>query len=159
MSTKSKYRVQSNAFVVDKSKEAKKSIFLKTFAVRMGHMHSKGTSLSCAWPKRTVKMARVHHARPRRPTRVRGHLFVVCPKPGARLVVYKCSKPLHIDSARCCARCVPIMCRSARIQDSTHDQIKWWRPGCDQSQQKYSSRGRMNQLYTLYGFIIRRGLV
>jgi hypothetical protein len=109
MSTKSKYRVQSNELVVDKSKEAKKSIFLKTFAVRMGHMHSKGTSLSCAWPKRTVKMARVHHARPRRPTRVRGHLFAVCPKPGARPVVYKCSKPLHIDSARCCAPLVMIV--------------------------------------------------
>jgi hypothetical protein len=42
MSTKSKYRVQSNAFVVDKSKEAKKSIFKKP--------------LPCAWAICTVKV-------------------------------------------------------------------------------------------------------
>jgi hypothetical protein len=47
MSTNLRYWVQSNAFVVDKSKEIKKQSFKIIFAVRRQETHGKDTSVSC----------------------------------------------------------------------------------------------------------------
>jgi hypothetical protein len=55
MSTNLRYRVQSNAFVMDKSKEIKNQSFTKIFAVRRHDMHDKDKFLSCVTLWRTAK--------------------------------------------------------------------------------------------------------
>jgi hypothetical protein len=47
MSTNLRYKVQSNAFVVDKSKEIKNQSFTIFFAVRRHETHDKDISVPC----------------------------------------------------------------------------------------------------------------